>query len=153
MDVDWRIAITLEMVPPARHYQKHLYNVNVMEMPSHKEPLKWLLFIGWQFGGFMDNTSHNKKTLSIIIPPSLRMSRVFDHLGVREPSGDGLWGQYWVITIITRGLHQLASALSEAGPSHAWRDIVTQPRDLSRGSHLYTRWLSRNTSHMGLMSS
>lgn len=38
----------------------------------------------------MDNTSHNKKTLSIIIPPSLRMSRVFDHLGVREPSGDGL---------------------------------------------------------------
>ena len=45
MDVDWRIAITLEMVAPARH-QEHLYNVNVMEMSSHKEPLKWLLFIG-----------------------------------------------------------------------------------------------------------
>ena len=47
-----------------------------MEMSLHKEPLKWLLLIGWQFGGFMDNTSHNKKTLSII-PPSLDM---FDHL-------------------------------------------------------------------------
>ena len=124
------------MVPPVRH-QEHLYNVNVMEMSSHKEPLKWLLFIGWQFGGFMDNTSHNKKTLSIIIPPSLYMSWVFDHLGVRPPYGDGLWGWYWVITIITRGLHQLASALSEAGPSHAWRDIVTQPRD-SHAAHICT---------------
>ena len=56
-----------------------------MEMSTHKEALKWLLFIGWQFGGFMDNTSHNKKTLSII-PPSLAM---FDHLGVR--TGGAIW--------------------------------------------------------------
>ena len=36
----------------------------------------------------MDNTSHNKKTLSII-PPSLAM---FDHLGVRSED----WGRHLV---------------------------------------------------------
>ena len=31
---------------PSIRHQEHLYNVNVMEMSTHKEALKWLLFIG-----------------------------------------------------------------------------------------------------------
>ena len=126
---------------------EHLYNVNIMEMPGGAKNLEWLLFIGWQFCRFIDNTFHNNKT-HFITPLSLYMRRwVLDQWSVRAPSVLELWW-YWVITIITRGLHQLASALSEAGPSHAWRDTVTQPRDVSgvsHGSHLYTRWLSRST--------
>ena len=150
MVVDWRIAITLEMVPPppVRH-RGHLYNGNAMEMSTHKEPpqvafIYWVT-IWWIYGQELsqqENTLHNNS--SVTWHEELSVWSLCEG----GPYGDGLWGRYWVITIITRGLHQLASALSEAGASHAWRDIVTQSSCHGLTS-VDTRWLSRNISSQG----